>query len=72
MVRWLEEADGKSIRARGLLEKARLVNPNSDLLWAWAVRVEERSGASAQGKALLACTLQECPTSGILYYSGII
>ncbi|KAF8483099.1 hypothetical protein F5888DRAFT_1844101 [Russula emetica] len=30
----LEEADGKSIRARALLEKARLVNPKSDVLWA--------------------------------------
>jgi pre-mRNA-processing factor 6 len=51
----LEEADGKSIRARALHEKARLVNPKSDVLWAEAVRVEaveERSGA-----------LQECPTS---------
>jgi pre-mRNA-processing factor 6 len=47
----LEEADGKSIRARALLEKARLVNPKSDVLWAEAVRVEERSGAPAQGVA---------------------
>ena len=37
----LEEADGKSIRARALLEKAHLVNPKSDALWAEAVRVEE-------------------------------
>jgi pre-mRNA-processing factor 6 len=62
----LEEADGKSIRARALLEKARLVNPKSDALWAEAVRVEERSGAPAQGKTLLTRALQECPTSGIL------
>ncbi|KAF8483096.1 hypothetical protein F5888DRAFT_1812628 [Russula emetica] len=50
----------ESIRARALLEKARLVNPKSDVLWAEAVRVEERSGAPAQGKALLARALQEC------------
>ncbi|KAN0112057.1 PRP1 splicing factor, N-terminal domain containing protein [Russula decolorans] len=67
----LEEADGKSIRARALLEKARLVNSKSDVLWAEAVRVEERSGAPAQGKALLARALQECPTSGILWSMAI-
>jgi pre-mRNA-processing factor 6 len=56
-----------------LLEKARLVNPKSDVLWALAeaVKVEERSGAPAQGKALLARALQECPTSGILWSMAI-
>lgn len=39
----LEEMDGRSIKARALLEKARLVNPANDLLWAEAVGVEERS-----------------------------
>ncbi|KAF8488328.1 hypothetical protein F5888DRAFT_1878583 [Russula emetica] len=68
----LEEADGKSIRARALLEKACLVNPKSDVLRAEAVRVEERSGAPAQGKALLARALQECPTSGILWSMEIL
>ena len=43
----LEEADGKSIKARALLEKARLVNPANDVLWAEAVGVEERSGGGA-------------------------
>jgi pre-mRNA-processing factor 6 len=43
----LEEADGKSIRARALLNKERLVNSKSDVLWEEAVRVEERSGALA-------------------------
>ena len=50
----LEEADGKSIKARALLEKARLVNPANDLLWAEAVGVEERSGGATQAKAVLA------------------
>ncbi|KAF8503248.1 hypothetical protein F5888DRAFT_1799581 [Russula emetica] len=67
----LEEADGKSIRARALLEKTRLVNPKIDILWAEAVRVEERSGAPAQGNALLARAVQECPTSGILWSMAI-
>ncbi|KAH9173056.1 PRP1 splicing factor, N-terminal-domain-containing protein [Lactarius sanguifluus] len=32
-----------------------------------AVGIEERSGASAQAKALLARALQECPSSGVLW-----
>ena len=67
----LEEADGKSIRARALIEKARLVNPKNDVLWAEAVGIEERSGASPQAKALLACALQECPGSGVLWSMAI-
>ncbi len=67
----LEKADGKSIRARALLEKARLVKPKSDALWTGAVWVEERSGTPAQGKALLARALQECPTSGIVWSMAI-
>src|ERR1700749_4834549 len=35
----LEEADGKSIKARSLLERARLVNPRNDRLWAEAFAV---------------------------------
>ena len=54
LVSRLEKAGGKSIRARALLEKAGLVNPKSDVLWAEAVRVEERSGAPTQGNVLLA------------------
>lgn len=50
----LEEADGKSIKSRALLDKARLANPGSDVLWAEAVGVEERSGGAAQAKTVLA------------------
>ncbi|KAF8151308.1 PRP1 splicing factor, N-terminal-domain-containing protein [Crassisporium funariophilum] len=68
----LEEADGRSIKARALLEKARLVNPGSDVLWAESVGVEERSGAgAAQAKAMLARGLQECPVSGLLWSMAI-
>ena len=67
----LEEADGKSIKARALLDKARLVNPASEELWAEAVGVEERSGSPQQAKALLARGLQECPTSGPLWALAI-
>jgi pre-mRNA-processing factor 6 len=65
----LEEADGKSIRARALPEKACLVK--SDILSAEAVRVEERSGAPTQRKALLARALKECLTSGIVWSMAI-
>jgi len=61
----LEEADGKSIKARALLEKARLVNPANDLLWAEAVGVEERSGGAAQAKTVLA---RGGPPPGIFYH----
>ena len=50
----LEKADGKSIKARALLDKARQANPGNDLLWVKAARAEERSGAkSVQAKATL-------------------
>jgi len=67
----LEEADGRSIKARALLDKARLVNPGVDRLWAEAVGVEERSGSVAQGKVLLARGLQECASSGLLWSMAI-
>ena len=67
----LEEADGKSIKARALLEKARLVNSGNELLWAESVGVEERSGGAAQAKTMLARALQECPSSGLLWSMAI-
>ncbi|KAF8488326.1 hypothetical protein F5888DRAFT_1639265 [Russula emetica] len=62
----LEEADGKSIRARALLEKARLVNPKSDVLWAGQGAF--RRARSGEG---VACALQECPTSDMLWSMAI-
>ncbi|PPQ81918.1 hypothetical protein CVT25_013766, partial [Psilocybe cyanescens] len=50
----LEEADGRSIRARALLEKARLVNPANEVLWAEAVAVEERAAVAASSAPSLA------------------
>jgi pre-mRNA-processing factor 6 len=63
----LEEADGKSIKASALLEKARLVNPANEQLWAESIGVEERSSGPGQTKAMLSRALQECPTSGVLW-----
>jgi pre-mRNA-processing factor 6 len=42
----LEEVDGKSIKSRALLDKARLVNPATDVLWTEAVGVDERAGST--------------------------
>jgi len=50
----LEEKAGVIIKARGLLEKARLFNPKNDELWAESVRIEERTGSAQQAKSLLA------------------
>jgi pre-mRNA-processing factor 6 len=49
----LEEKDGRAIKSRALLEKARLVNPKDEYLWAEAVGVEERSSGVAQAKPVL-------------------
>ena len=57
----LEEADNKSIKARALLDKARLANPGNDVLWAEAVGVEERSGGTAQAKTVLARGTHDIP-----------
>jgi len=50
----LEELDGKNIKARALLERARMMNPASEQSWTKAVGVEERSGGVTQAKAMLA------------------
>ncbi len=50
----LEEKAGVTIKARSLLEKARMLNPKNEVLWAEAVRVEERSGSAGQAKTMLA------------------
>ncbi|KAG8897540.1 hypothetical protein FRB99_008100 [Tulasnella sp. 403] len=67
----LEEQDGKAIKARALLEKARLKNPKDEVLWAESVYVEERAGATTQANAVLNRGLQECPTSGLLHSLSI-
>lgn len=68
----LEEKSRKSvIKARSVLEVARLKNPKSPQLWLEAVQLEARSGAHALSQSLLAKALQDCPTSGILWAENI-
>ena len=50
----LEEADGRAIKSRALLEKARLLNPKDETLWSEAVSLEERTSGVQQAKTLLA------------------
>lgn len=50
----LEEKAGVTIKARSLLEKARLYNQKNDELWAESINIEERAGGTQQAKSLLA------------------
>ena len=42
----LELKDGNTIRARSLIEKARLRNPQNPVLWLKAIRIEWNSGTT--------------------------
>lgn len=68
----LEEADNRSIKARSILEKARLVNSTADVLWAESYLVEQRAASPpTQTKSLLSRGLQACPASGLLHSLNI-
>ncbi|KAH8830298.1 PRP1 splicing factor, N-terminal-domain-containing protein [Flagelloscypha sp. PMI_526] len=68
----LEEVDGKSIRARAILEKGRTLNPTSELIWHESVLVEERNSSAVQAKQLLSRALQALPASGLLWSLAIM
>ncbi|KAL0250714.1 hypothetical protein I308_102897 [Cryptococcus tetragattii IND107] len=67
----LEEKAGVTIKARALLEKARLHNPKNDELWAESIKIEERTGSTQQAKSVLARAMQECPASPLLWSMAI-
>ncbi|XP_076338793.1 pre-mRNA-processing factor 6-like [Tachypleus tridentatus] len=67
----LEERTGALIKARSVLEKARLRNPKCPELWLEAVRVEIRGGLKDIAQTLMAKAMQECPGSGILWAEAI-
>lgn len=67
-----EEKAGTSIKARAILEKARILNPKNSDLWTEAVQVERRGGNSSMAKALISKALQECPASGSLWCEMIL
>ncbi|UZJ57256.1 hypothetical protein CBS101457_006576 [Exobasidium rhododendri] len=67
----LEEKADMTIRARAILEKARLTIAKNDVLWNESASVEERSDSIQQAKMMIARGLQECPSSGLLYAHSI-
>lgn len=67
----MEENRGLLIKARSVLEKARLKNPKNEVIWLEAIRVELRAGMKDIANAMMAKALQECPTSGLLWAESI-
>ncbi|KAI9203430.1 PRP1 splicing factor, N-terminal-domain-containing protein [Polychytrium aggregatum] len=68
----LEEQSGTLMRARAILERARLMSPKQPELWTEAVRLELRGNNQPMAKALMAKGLQECPSSGLLWAEAIL
>eukprot|EP00049_Salpingoeca_infusionum_P022507 m.7164 g.7164 ORF g.7164 m.7164 type:complete len:909 (+) comp5223_c0_seq1:190-2916(+) len=73
---WLEyarlEADcGNLTRARALLERARIKNPQIPELWLESVRIEIKAGDLPVANATMAKAMQDCPTSGLLWSEAI-
>jgi pre-mRNA-processing factor 6 len=64
-------AGGGVVKARSVLEMARLKNPKTDVLWLEASRLEARWNNPKGQEMLLAKALQECPESGILLAESI-
>jgi pre-mRNA-processing factor 6 len=67
-----EETNSSAIKARATLEKARVLNQTEPDVWLESINVETRAGNTAMAKALLAKSLQTCPTSGKLWSQAII
>lgn len=70
----LEERYGKVTKARATLEKGRnecRSVDNVDELWAESVLVEVRAGGPSAGQSILARSLKECETSGLLWSLAI-
>ncbi|GLH16055.1 Protein crooked neck [Gryllus bimaculatus] len=65
------ERRGLLTKARSVLEKGRLRNPQCDVLWLEQIRIENRAGLRDIANTLMARALQECPNSGILWAEAI-
>ena len=59
------------VKARSVLDRARLAVPKSAELWTESVRVERRANNIPQAKVLMAKALQEVPNSGLLWSEAI-
>merc|ERR1712176_718476 len=67
----LEEDLGNNVKARSVLERARLKNPCNDVLWIESIQLEKRISSKEIADRLLARALQECPSSGRLWAVAI-
>ncbi|KAL9047015.1 MAG: hypothetical protein Q9214_000301 [Letrouitia sp. 1 TL-2023] len=67
-----EQKAGTLVKARSVLDRARLTNPQNDVLALEAVRLERRAGNLTQAKNLMAKFQHEMPRSGILWSERIL
>ena len=67
----LEEHRGALIKARSVLERARLKNLKCPELWLESIKIEQRAGNVEIAKQMMSKALQDCPTSGILWAEAI-
>lgn len=69
----LEERAGIVVKARSILDQARLKVPKSPQLWAESVRIEKRAGNANAAQSLMARALQDVPQaqSGLLWAERI-
>jgi len=69
----LEERAGAVVKARSILDRARLAVPKDPRLWTESVRVERRAGNAAAAQNLMARALQDVPpaSSGLLWAERI-
>lgn len=58
-------------KARSILETGRLKLPHSPALWLAAIRLELQAGQRKSAEWLLAKSLQDCPTAGLLWAQAI-
>ncbi|KAF2455314.1 pre-mRNA-splicing factor prp1 [Lineolata rhizophorae] len=68
----LEEQAGALVKARSVLDRARLALPKDGTLWTESVRLERRAGNLPAANNIMAQALQECPLSGMLWTEKIM
>src|SRR6201999_3136898 len=67
----LEEKIGVLVKARSILDRARLAIPKNPALWTESVRLELRAKNLPAANQKMAQALQECPTSGLVWNERI-
>ncbi|MDB5911263.1 MAG: splicing factor, partial [Massilia sp.] len=67
-----EERNGKVVKSRSVLDRARQAVPKSPELWCELIRVERRADNINQAKSLMATALQQMPKSGLLWSERIL